>query len=75
MADEPPLISEARLDARAAATVRALPEEARESLQTAWEGALRAQERELDRAIEGSLSLLPRLVRGQVLRLLRRGRS
>lgn len=75
MAEDPPLIVEARLDARAAATVRDLPDEGRRSLQAAWEAALEAQERELDRAIEGSLSLLPRIVRGQVMRLLRRSRT
>lgn len=68
------LATEARLDERAAAVVAGLPPTGLAALEAAWDGAVARQERELDEAIEGSLSLLPRLVRGRVVKLLRRGR-
>lgn len=69
------LVEAASLDRRARALVEGLPDEAVDQLATAWRGAVRQQDDEVDAAIEGSLSLLPRVVRRRVLRVLTRGRT
>lgn len=65
----------ARLDQRARTILRDLPDEATEQLHTAWRAAVQQQDREVDAAIEGAVSLLPRILRKRVLRILTRGRS
>ena len=77
MADDPRkhLIAAARLDGRARTVVQALDDAAARQLLSAWEGAIAQQDAEVDEAVEGSLSLVPRLLRKQVLRVLTRGRT
>lgn len=69
------LVEAARLDQRARGIVDDLPDEAVQQLLEAWRGAVRRQDAEVDAAIEGSLSLLPRLVRRRVMKILTRGRQ
>ncbi len=69
------LIEAARLEGAARTTVEALDDEAAAQLLRAWERAVARQDAAVDEAIEGSLSLVPRLLRGQVLRVLKRGRA
>lgn len=77
MDDDPreALIAAARLDGRARSVVQDLDDDAARQLLTAWQGAIARQDAEVDDAVEGSLSLVPRLLRKQVLRVLNRGRS
>lgn len=77
MADDPAdeLVAAARLDDRAAGIVRGLPRDAAAQLLTAWRAAVARQDREVDAAIEGSLSLVPGLLRRRVLKVLTRGRA
>lgn len=77
MADDPrqALIAAARLDGRARAVVEALDDHAADQLLAAWQEAVARQDAEVDDAVEGSLSLVPRLLRKQVLRVLTRGRA
>ena len=69
------LVEAAHLDRRARGIVEELPDEAVEQLLQAWHAAVRRQDAEVDAAIEGSLSLLPRLVRRRVMKILTRGRG
>lgn len=77
MRDDPrrALIAAARLDGRARAVVEGLDDPAAQRLLHAWEGAVARQDAEVDEAVEGSLSLVPRLLRKRVLHILTRGRS
>lgn len=68
------LIEAARLDGRAAAVAASLDDQAARQLLAAWHGAVDQQDAEVDDAIEGSLSLVPRLLRKRVLHVLTRGR-
>lgn len=68
------LVEAARLDERAGRILGDLPDEGAEQLLDAWRAAVRRQDAEVDAAIEGSLSLLPRLVRRRVMKILTRGR-
>lgn len=69
------LAAGARLDERARTILEGLPEDATEQLHTAWRAAVRQQDREVDAAIEGAVSLLPRILRRRVLKILTRGRG
>lgn len=69
------LAGAARLDERARVILDQLPDEAVHQLAEAWRDAVRSQDAEVDAAIDGSLSLLPRLVRRRVTKILTRGRS
>ena len=77
MPDDPrrTLIEAARLDGTARTTVADLDDAAATQLLQAWEAAVARQDRAVDEAVEGSLSLVPRLLRRQVLRVLTRGRA
>lgn len=77
MRDDPrlELAEAARLDERARGILADLPDEAVDQLATAWWAAVQHQDDEVDAAIEGSLSLLPRLVRRRVTKILTRGRT
>lgn len=68
------LVEAARLDPRAGTILDELPDAAAEELLTAWRAAVQRQEHEVDAAIEGSLSLLPSILRKRVLKILTRGR-
>lgn len=74
-AERQQLIAAARLDERARDILEHLPDEAVEQLLAAWHTAVTRQDAEVDAAIEGSLSLLPRLVRRRVMKILTRGRT
>lgn len=68
------LAEAARLDERARAILEHAPDAAVDQLRDAWCTAVQRQDREVDDAIEGSLSLLPRILRKRVLKILTRGR-
>lgn len=68
------LVEAARLDPRARTIVEELPDGAAQELLTAWRAAVQRQDDEVDAAIEGSLSLLPSILRKRVLKILTRGR-
>ena len=69
------LAEAARLDQRARTILADLSDDAAGQLLSAWRAALRRQDREVDAAIEGAVSLLPRILRRRVLKILTRGRS
>lgn len=69
------LAEAARLDSRARTILDGLPDTAADELLTAWRAAVQRQEGEVDAAIDGSLSLLPSILRKRVLKILTRGRS
>lgn len=69
------LVEAARLDDHSRGIVDNLPDAAVDQLATAWQAAVRRQDDEVDAAIEGSLSLLPRLVRRRVMKILTRSRT
>lgn len=69
------LVEAAGLDEQARGILQELPDEAVDQLVAAWRDAVRRQDAEVDAAIDGSLSLLPRLVRRRVTKILTRGRS
>lgn len=68
------LVEAAHLDPRARTILDELPDAAAEELLTAWRAAVQHQDDEVDAAIEGSLSLLPGILRKRVLKILTRGR-
>lgn len=68
------LAEDARLDGRARTILEHAPDAAIVQLHDAWCAAVQRQDREVDDAIEGSLSLLPRILRKRVLKILTRGR-
>lgn len=68
------LADAARLDQRAREILDGVPDTAVAQLHEAWQEAVRRQDGEVDAAIEGSLSLLPRILRKRVLKILTRGR-
>lgn len=74
-AERQELVAAARLDDRARGIVAELPDEGVAQLLAAWRAAVARQDTEVDAAIEGSLSLLPRLVRRRVMKILTRGRT
>ncbi len=76
MPDDPrvELAEAARLDQRARTILERLPDDAAGQLLAVWHAAVQRQDREVDDAIEGSLSLLPRILRKRVLKILTRGR-
>lgn len=69
------LVEAARLDDRARGILDEVPDEGVDQLLAAWQGAVQRQDAEVDQAIEGSLSLLPGLVRRRVMKILTRGRT
>jgi hypothetical protein len=69
------LVEAARLEGAARAVVADLDEVAAAALLTAWRTAVAQQDAEVDAAIEGSLALVPRLLRRRVLAVLTRGRT
>lgn len=69
------LAEAAHLDHRARTILHDLPDEATEQLHAAWCAAVLRQDREVDAAIEGAVSLLPRILRKRVLKILTRGRG
>jgi len=60
-------------DERAMAILDELSDEAVTELAAAWQVAVERQDREIEDAIDGSLSLLPRLVRTRVMKILTGG--
>lgn len=68
------LAEAARLDQRARTILEDLPDDAAVQLLAAWHAAVQRQDREVDAAIEGAISLLPRILRKRVLKILTRGR-
>lgn len=68
------LAEAARLDGRARTILEQAPDAAAAQLHDTWCAAVQRQDREVDDAIEGSLSLLPRILRKRVLKILTRGR-
>lgn len=77
MAEDPrhELVEAARLQGDARSTVLGLSDAAAAQLLAAWRDAIVQQDAAVDAAVEGSLSLVPRLLRKRVLHILTRGRS
>lgn len=69
------LVEAARLDHHARDIVGGMSDAAVTQLADAWDAAVRRQDQEVDAAIEGSLSLLPKLLRRRVMKILTRGRT
>lgn len=67
------LVDVAALVGAPRATVEGLGDEAADQLLAAWEAAVAQQDAAVEAAVEGSLSLVPRLLRRQVLRVLTGG--
>ena len=63
------------LDGAARTVAAGLDDAATALLLAAWHRAVAEQDAEVDAAIEGSLSLVPRLLRRRVLAVLTRGRT
>ncbi len=72
MPDDPrrTLVEAAGLEGAARLTVQELNDEAATQLLRAWRIAVEHQDAAVEQAVEGSLSLVPRLLRRQVLRVL-----
>lgn len=67
------LVEAAGLEGAARTTVEALDDDAASALLAAWRTAVAQQDAAVETAVEGSLSLVPRLLRRQVLRVLSGG--